>query len=153
MSLLTANKIVCKYLSYLFTSNGESHYIRLPLVHTVLESRTDRIATDGLVDSGATATFIPREIADTISLLPSGQLTSPMEATGAGGRFPTIPVKLKRLTLIKNVSPFCECVETPVLVTEEEGRLPYVILGRDHVFRRFNITFMENRRKFMFERI
>ena len=99
------------------------------MVHTVLESRTDRIATDGLVDSGATATFIPREIADTISLLPWGQLTSPMEATGAGGRFPTIPVKLKRLTLIKNVSPFCECVETPVLVAEEEGRLPYVILG------------------------
>lgn len=91
------------------------------------------------MDTGSTTTFVPREIADTISLVPTGEVVKHQEAADAGGRFPTIPVTLKRLTLVKNVSPFCEFVEVEVLVPEEEGRLPYVILGRDYVFKRFDI--------------
>ena len=120
----------------------------------MLESRTSAVATDGLVDSGATTTFIPKEIADILALIPTGEKGNRrQEASGAGGRFPTIPVKLKRLTLVKNVSPFCELVEVDALVPEDEGRLPYVILGRDYVFKKFDITFQENRRKFIFQRV
>jgi predicted aspartyl protease len=119
-----------------------------------LESRTSAVATDGLVDTGATTTFIPREIADTIALIPQGsEGERRQQASGAGGRFPTIPVKLKRLTLVKNASRFCEFVEVSALVPEEVGRLPYVILGRDYVFKKFDITFQENRHKFIFHRI
>ncbi len=119
---------------------------------TTLESRTQKIATDGLVDSGATATFIPKEIADAIDLIPSGDDVVHQEASGAGGRFPTVSVTLKRLTLVKNVSPFAEFVEVPALVPDQDDVLPYVILGRDCVFKRFDIAFQERRRKFVFER-
>jgi len=153
--LSSAREIVCKYLSYRFTErDGSTRYIQLPLVHVILESRVDKIGTDALVDSGSTTTFVPKEIADAISLVPSGSTeVVRAEAAGAGGRFPTDVVHLKRLTLIKNVTPFAQCVEILVHVPREEGRIPYTILGRDHVFPKFDITFHEKRRKFTFTRI
>lgn len=155
MSLSTARHVVCKYLNYPFSlPEGGIRYIQLPLVHVLLESRVEEIGTDALVDSGSTTTFVPREIADTISLIPSNptEITS-SQASGAGGRFPTDVVHLKRLTLIKNVTPFAQCVECPVHVPREAGKIPYVILGRDHVFPKFDITFHERRRKFTFTRV
>jgi predicted aspartyl protease len=110
------------------------------------------VATDGLVDTGATTTFIPKEIADLLDLIPSGDNVVHLEASGAGGRFPTTPVTLKRLTLVKNISPFAEFVEVPAMIPDQDDVLPYVILGRDRVFKRFNITFQERRRKFVFDR-
>jgi hypothetical protein len=155
MSLITASKIVCKYLSYPLTQeDGSKHYIQLPLVHVILESRVEKVGTDALVDSGATSTFVPKEIADTISLLPADTTSvRQSSASGAGGRFPTDVVHLKRLTLIKNVTPFAHFVEVLVHIPKEEGKLPYVILGRDHIFPKFDITFHENRRKFTCTRI
>ena len=111
------------------------------------------MATDGLVDSGATATFIPKEIADLLDLIPIGDDVVHQEASGAGGRFPTMPITLKRLTLVKNISPFAEFVEVPALIPDQDDVLPYVILGRDRVFKRFDITFQERRRKFVFDRL
>jgi hypothetical protein len=123
-------------------------------VHVILESRVDEIGTDALVDSGSTTTFVPKEIADAISLIPSDPTEiARSQASGAGGRFPTDVVRLKRLTLIKNVTPFAQCVECAVHVPREAGKIPYVILGRDHVFPKFDITFHERRRKFTFTRI
>ena len=104
--------------------------------------------TDALVDSGATSTLIPKEMAD---LLPSLEYEEPgVEVTGAGSRFSARQAKLKRITLIKNVTPFANFVEVKVLIPDSEGILPYVILGRDFVFRRFDITFYERRRKITF---
>lgn len=149
MSLLKSQDTVCKYLSYQYrAADGRTQFMRLPMVHAILESRVEKIATDALVDTGSTTTLVPKGIADAISLLSGVQNPVHQEATGAGGRFPTTRVKLKRLTLVKNVTPFCRLVEVEVLVPDEEERLPYVILGRDHVFKHFDITFQENRRKF-----
>lgn len=155
MSLSAGTKIVCKYLSYPFTQqDGTKRYIQLPLVHVLLESRVDKIGTDALVDSGATTSFVPKEIADAISLLPDyPKQVKGGYAAGAGGRFPTDIVHLKRLTLIKNVTPFARFVEVAVHIPKEEGKLPYVILGRDHVFPKFDIAFHESSRKFTFTRV
>jgi len=123
----------------------------LPLVHIRIESPEESIETDALVDSGATKTLIPKEIAE---LLPSLKYEErSIEVTGAGGLFSAKITKLKKLTLIKNVTPFANFVQVEVLVPDYEGILPYVVLGRDHVFRRFNIAFHEKRRKLIFTEI
>jgi len=98
-----------------------------------------------LVDSGATKTLIPKEISE---ILPSLKyIEGSTEVTGAGGVFFAKKTTLKKLVLIKNVTPFATFNQPEVLVPEHEGILPYVILGRDHMFRRFDIIFHEKRRK------
>ena len=44
-------------------------------------------------------------------------------------------------------------MEVAVHIPKEEGKLPYVILGRDHVFPKFDIAFHESSRKFTFTRV
>jgi len=99
------------------------------------------------VDTGATETLIPREIA---SLLALEYEKGEAEVTGAGGTFPAQVARLKRLVLLKNVTPFAEFPQIRVIVPKPEGILPYVVLGRDYVFKRFDITFHENRQKLTF---
>jgi len=118
------------------------------MVHVRLESLSEIFETNALVDSGATGTLIPKEMAD---LLPSLEYEeASAEVTGAGSKFSARQAKLKRITLIKNVTPFASFVEIKVLIPDSEGILPYVILGRDLVFHRFDITFHERRRRITF---
>jgi hypothetical protein len=131
--------------------NGIVRTLLLPLVHVRIESLEETIETDALVDSGATRTLIPKEIAELLPSLKYEEQSA--EVTGAGGIFLAKVTRLKRLTLIKNVTPFANFVQIEVLVPEHEGILPYMILGRDHVFHRFDITFHENRRKLTFKEI
>ncbi|MEM3727793.1 MAG: retropepsin-like aspartic protease [Candidatus Bathyarchaeia archaeon] len=144
--------VTCKYLFYRYTMrNGTVRTLLLPLVHVRIESPEEHIETDALVDSGATRTLIPKEIAEILPSLKYEEQRA--EVTGAGGVFLARVTRLKKLTLIKNITPFAHFVEIEVLVPDHEGILPYVILGRDYVFRRFDITFHEKRRKLTFTEI
>jgi hypothetical protein len=96
-------------------------------------------------------TIIPKEIAELLPSLKSRECHA--EVTGAGGLFFARVMRLKKLALIKNVTPFTTFVQIEVLVPDHEGILPYVILGRDYAFRRFDITFHEKRRKLTFTEI
>jgi len=128
--------------------SGVYRTLLLPLIHICIESLEESIETDALVDSGATKTIIPKEITE---LLPSLKYEEQAaEVTGAGGIFGARVTRLKKLALIKNVTPFANFVQIEVLVPDHEGILPYVILGRDNVFRRFDVTFHERRRKLTF---
>jgi len=105
------------------------------------------LETVGLVDTGATQSLIPREIAEVLMLeYEEGE----GEVWGAGGVFTAQLAKLKKLVLLKNVTPFASFLEVKVLVPEREGILPYAILGRDYTFKRFDITFHEKRQKMTF---
>lgn len=118
------------------------------MVHVRIEAPEEDIETDALVDSGATRTLIPREISE---ILPSLEYQGRIgEVTGAGGIFTTKVTRLKRLVLIKDVTPFATFEQVEVLVPEHEGILPYVVLGRDYVFRRFDVVFHERRKKISF---
>lgn len=143
--------ITCKYLHYTYrTREGTTKIIKLPLINILIESSIgEEFRTVGLVDSGATSTLLPKEIADLL-MMPYEE--NSIEVTGAGGIFNCKPVKLRRLVLIKNVTTFSTYRNIKVLVPEEEEILPYVILGRDYVFKRFDITFSEKRRKMVFKR-
>lgn len=144
------NVIVCKYLNYQYRRNNILYTIRIPLVHIYLKSSNIEFETVGLVDSGATQTLIPKEIADTLQL---DYKEETVDVEGAGATFPTRMAILARLKLLKNVTPFDSYTRIKVLVPERDGTLPYVILGRDYVFRRFDITFHENRQKMTFRKI
>jgi hypothetical protein len=132
-------------------------FVRIPLLHVHLKEKYD-VQTDALVDSGATATFIPYEIADVIGLLPETQEEKDKavksEVRAATSAFPTYVLKLAELRVIKGVHVFDTFREMNVHVPRTEDiRLPYVVLGRNYLFKHFVITFHENRHKISFQRV
>lgn len=143
--------ITCKYLFYSYRSHdGSISTIQLPLINVQIVSTLEEgFSTIALIDSGATSTLMPKEIADVL-LLPYEDRT--VEVTGAGGVFDAKPVTLRKLVLLKGNAPFSSWWNIKVLVPETEDVLPYIILGRDYVFKRFDITFFEKRRKITFTR-
>jgi hypothetical protein len=131
--------ITYRYLSYELPNGG---IIRLPMVSVRLSHNDESLTTVALVDSGSTTTFVPLEFAEILSL----PIEEEGEAIGAGGSFQNTIRKinmsiLKGNTVVKHFNNF------PVYVPIEEGRVPYVVLGRDSIFRAFDITFRENKQK------
>src|SRR3989442_4109963 len=129
----TADHITCKYLMYPYGSK----LIRLPLVHIHLKEKNE-IQTDALVDSGATATVVPNELADLIGLLPEGdeaqEKAKKGEATGASAAFPTYILRLAELRVIKGSHVFDTLREIDVHVPRTSNiKIPYVVLGRNYL--------------------
>lgn len=133
----------CRYLDYRLPSG---HVIFLPLVHVEVTSESETLTTIGLLDSGATMTFIPYEIADILEILPKEPI--PIDVETAGGSCEFSIVTLKKLTLLSGGKGYSDFINKRVLIPKRERDLPYVILGRDYVFKRFHITFKENIIKF-----
>lgn len=94
--------------------------------------------------------FIPHEIADILEVIPQQPKPEPVET--AGGKASFFPVRLRRLSLIRGGSIFHDFNNLRVLVPVQKDKdLPYVILGRDSIFRRFHITFQENLKRYIME--
>ena len=111
------------------------------MVNVKLVHKNQEIKTVALVDSGATSNFLPRELAEILDLDLSKE---PKDAVGAGGKFRNIDSLIGKCQLIKNKnSVFDEFTNLRTNVPVEPNTLPYMVLGRDSVFRKFNIRFME----------
>jgi hypothetical protein len=120
---------------------------RLPLVHIRLKHNGNSIRADALVDSGATATFIPIEIAEVL------EMTFPQkvhDAVGAGGCFPIYSSKIETIEIQKGVRVFCKMNNFEVSVPENPDVIPHTILGRDSVFWDNDITFRERKQRTIF---
>jgi len=143
--------ITCKYLFYTYRyHDGSTKTIELPLIHILITSGLEEdFRTVGLVDSGATSSLMPKEIADVLLFEYEDR---DIEVTGAGGVFNAKPVTLRKLVLMKDGSSFSSWWNIKVLVPQRKDILPYFILGRDFVFKRFDITFYEKRRKITFSK-
>ena len=148
-TLQSAKTIVCKYLAYKLSPSAKSKFVRLPLVHVYLKSDngTD-LYTSALVDSGSTSTFLPAELASILGL----KNLVDSSAVGAGGSFPTSLSKLALLQIWKGV-PFDSFRDVVVNIPQNIGAIPYMVLGRDTIFKHFDITFHENRLKIKFSRL
>jgi len=72
------------------------------------------------------------------------------ETQGAGSSFNCRLATIQRIAVMKNVLPFCVLRDVKVRVPESYDIFPYVILGRDYVFKRFDVTFHEGRHKLSF---
>lgn len=120
------------------------------MVNVKITHNNKTIKTVSLVDSGATSNFIPRGLAEILELDLS---TKPKDAVGAGGKFPNIPTKMDKVMLIKGAnSVYEEFTNLGIYVPSDYNAVPYMVLGRDSIFRRFTIKFLENQEKFVLKR-
>ncbi len=154
--------VVCKYLT--FNDPVLNKKFRLPMVHIRVKQGSSSFRTDALVDSGATATFIPLELMNILGagLKPEGQPRTEDEqkkypkydAVGASGTFKTYHVPLESIQVLKGTSPkpFCELNNSTVIVPTVVGALHYAVLGRDGIFRKHHITFKETHEHVVFRR-
>ncbi len=141
-------KINCRYLSFELP-NGRRN--RLPLTSIEVSSETDMVSTVALIDSGANTSFLPREIAQDILNLPV--VRPETDVTGAGSSFSCSVVQAKSITLKAGRKPFC-VFENPLLHVPFPNvpDLDFAILGRDTIFRAYEITFRENEEKYILRR-
>lgn len=126
-----------RYLSY----KVDGEVLRLPLLNIRLIGPSDTLKTIALVDSGATMTFIPPELASAVGLEPEKRGEA---AIGAGGSFAN-DLCPYRIQLLKRDQPIRD-IQGVAFVPQDADRVPYVVLGRDSVFQVYDITFRENRK-------
>ena len=114
--------------------------MRLPLLQVRLSTEAQSFSTLALVDSGATCSFLPTDLAEILGL----QLdpATAHTAIGAGGEFRTVEFRVT-IELAKGGRTFADFKNWPVLVPTNREAIPYMILGRDSVFHRFDVTFRE----------
>jgi hypothetical protein len=99
------------------------------------------------VDSGATSTFVPIELAEILGIeIPEERI----EAMGAGGTFPIYNSKIKEIDVLKGMNPFCVMKDLDVAIPVSPDAIPHVILGRDTIFWSNDITFRERREHTIF---
>lgn len=136
------------YLTY--DRPGTTQTYKLPLAHARLTHKKNTFYTTALIDSGSTTNFLPIEFADMLELDMSGKRANPI---GAGGEFESVVSRLDKCELFKRKNTvFDEFVNMHIEVPTKPGTLPYMVLGRDSIFRHFNIRFEENNEKVMLRR-
>jgi len=122
--------------------------ILLPLIQIELVSATESIPTIALLDSGATLSFIQHEMAEMLDVL-SDPNVSLIDVATAGGTRQFKGVRLSKLSLIAGGRIFSDFSNFPILIPSQQANdLPYAILGRDSIFKRFHVTFKEKSKKF-----
>jgi len=120
------------------------------MLHIRLAQGARSLTTVGLVDSGSTTTFIPTDMASILQLDMSAQQH---DAIGAGGPFRNIKSELEKLILVKGrASIFDEFENVKVEIPVNPKAIPYVVLGRDTLFRRYDIKFEERNEKIILKR-
>lgn len=127
---------VQKYLFFTL----DRHRVAFPLVHVRLRGRKGTLRTVALADSGSTATFVPVELAQEVGL----KLRPGPTAGGGGGNFGTFEGKMT-LEVLHNGKVIHRFPRLPISVPRGAGRIPYVVLGRDSIFRAFTLTFNEHK--------
>ena len=154
--MLPSKVIVCDYLFYRLRASSETRWVKLPLVEIRMKSPSAEHGSVGLVDSGSDRTFVPRQEAELLGLKPqtiAAGVNRSAEALGAGGSFACDIMTLPEMRLMWHGNSFQDFHGLAVWVPRKNGDIPYTIIGRDIVFKRFEISFNENRRKLTFKRI
>lgn len=120
------------------------------MLHVRLVHGKKSLKSVALVDSGATTNFIPRELAELLEL----DLTKPpRDAVGAGGPFSNIESRIDKVILVKGTnSIYDEFSDVFTYVPQKPQTLPYMILGRETLFWRFDIKFQERQEKVTLKR-
>lgn len=93
-----------------------------------------------MIDSGATATFIPKHVTEELGITLN---ESNYNVIGAGGDFLPHIGSIESLKVINNHVELVEFTNLDVYVNPQETGFPFVLLGRDTIFSKFNIRFEE----------
>ncbi|MGD0449430.1 MAG: aspartyl protease family protein [Candidatus Bathyarchaeia archaeon] len=114
----------------------------MPLLHVRLSYKDAKLRTIGLVDSGSTTTFVPIELAEMLAI----PVETQVQAVGAGGRFQNT-IRKVNISILKGTTPIVTFPNFPAYVPTEADRIPYVVLGRDSIFRKYDVTFRERQQR------
>ncbi len=121
----------------------------LPMVHICLKHNGYDIPSIALIDSGATSTFIPLSLAELLEI----ELKNPNNnVSGAGGSFQSYITPIERISVIKGTTALTEFENITVRIPSEKDGIPFVVLGRDSIFLRFDIKFQENIQQIQLQR-
>jgi hypothetical protein len=104
--------------------------------------------TVALVDSGATATFMPFDFIGILNLTQKKEEA----AVGAGGIFKVMKEKIDLIEIIKRNKSFCDLRSFEVSFPLSPNSIPYAVLGRDSIFQMYDdVTFREYKKHIMFK--
>ncbi len=98
--------------------------------------------------------FIQYEMADVIGLVPKNMSAAqkiPVQVAGAV--VDAVPIRVDMLKVVQHTTPFDTFRRLDTLLIPYPNSIPYSVLGRDTIFRHFEITFCEKRRKMIFSRV
>lgn len=124
-----------KYRKESFKNNKVRYFPKIPVI---LYNSESKIQTAALIDSGATDIFIPKEIAETLSL----ELKNPDLAECWGGEFKVWQSRIG-IVLGKGSETFRKVLECNVPDKKSENE--EVVFGRSF-FNFFEVTFNEKKR-------
>ena len=128
---------------YISWPGGRRRLFLLPMLKARFIAPSGRsVITNALVDSGATASFLPPDLAGALELDRKICETS----FGAGGAFRTWSADV-RVQLVKRMVAKCRPQKVEIRVPFSNICIPYAILGRDSVFWLYDITFRETRQR------
>ena len=135
------SNITLRYINYYDSITNQTY--KLPMAHARLIHKRETLETTALIDSGATTNFLPKELAEILGIDLSGKHKN---AIGAGGEFTSVKTIVGKYQLVKSRNiVFNEFVNLSINVPTRQQTLPYMVLGRDSIFRYFIIKFMENK--------
>ena len=155
-SAINSKVVVCDYLHYRLHAKDSVRWVKLPLVELRMRSPSAEFGSVGLVDSGSDRTFVPKEEAELLGLKPQTLTDGTKriaEALGAGGSFLCEIMALPEMRLMWHRVQFQDFHGLSVWVPQKNEDIPYTIIGRDIVFKRFEISFNESHRKITFRRV
>lgn len=112
----------------------------LPLIHIILCHNGVYLPTPALVDSGAQITLIPKTMACILGIKQTKKIDS---VGGAGGRFKVYTCNMDRIILMKDNTVLNE-ITRPRIRVPLDYEMPFVVLGRDTIFKKYKILFEEN---------
>ena len=113
-----------------------------------LSFKSENMFTRGIVDSGSTGTFMPFSIVQLIGLL-DGNNTSliPSKSRSVSGTFESYEAILPSIKIIHKKTLFDEFRNPIVKILRKNAGIDFIILGRDLIFNRYDVTFSDKRRK------
>ncbi len=117
--------------------------IYLPMVGVVMSHNDNILTTNGLVDSGSNITVVPLRLARLLKIELKEQDDSVM---GVGGSVNMHLAKVDGFTIIEEKMTLAKFDDQVIRVSTSENTARFIILGRNSIFRRFDIKFQETQK-------
>ncbi len=122
-----------------------------PMLDVMLHHRRG-IRERAYVDSGASTTYVPRLTAERTGLLDDSPGMK-VDAVGVSGTIDANEHNIRSIAIMRNDEVFDRFDNSKILVPSDYDAGPnFVIMGRDLLFSRYDITFSERRRKLTLEK-
>ncbi len=117
--------------------------IYLPMVGVVMSHNDNILTASGLIDSGSNITIVPLRLARLLEIELKEQDDSVM---GVGGNVNMHLAKVDSFTIIEEKMTLAKFDDQVVRVSTSKNTSRFIILGRNSIFRRFDIKFQETQK-------